>query len=282
MKTLLEVLKLATAHLQQKGIQNPRRQAEDLISDALDVSRIILYLEFERPLTDPELSRLRERLARRAKGEPLQYINGKLNFFDCDIHVTPDVLIPRQETEILVDKIANSLSKHDLNGKVLWDICCGSGCIGIALKKRFPQLKVTLSDISSAALDVARKNAEVNGVEVNFVEGDMLVPFIGQEAHFLVCNPPYIAEHEFAKLDIEVRNHEPRLALIGGKSGLEFYERLAQDLKKVLVSNASVWFEMGSGQGSQLTQLFQGLPWRTCRVEQDWAGHDRFFFLEFE
>ena len=157
MRTLLEILTLTTEYLQQQGIQNPRRQAEDLISDVLDMPRLKLYLEFDRPLSESELELCRQRLARRAKGEPLQYIKGEVEFYGCRIGLSRDVLIPRQETEILVDIIAKQLEKENLEGKSLWDVCCGSGCIGIALKKKFPQLKVILSDISQEALIMAKK-----------------------------------------------------------------------------------------------------------------------------
>lgn len=132
MRTLLDILTLSTNYLQQHGIQNPRRQAEELMSDVLGISRLNLYLEFERPLSESELEVCRERLSRRAKGEPLQYIKGEMDFYGCRIFLNRDVLIPRQETEILVDLIAKQLEKEELQNKCLWDVCCGSGCIGIA------------------------------------------------------------------------------------------------------------------------------------------------------
>ena len=158
MHTVIEILKLSTEFLKQKGIENSRRQAEDLLGDALGVGRMGLYLEHDRPLTESELNKCREWLKRRGNGEPLQYIAGKVEFFGCSLIVTPEVLIPRQETEILIDKIVQKLSTIDLEGKILWDVCCGSGCIGIALKKKFPKLHVALSDISAEALAVAKKN----------------------------------------------------------------------------------------------------------------------------
>ena len=282
MKTLLEILTLSTDYLQQRGIQNPRRQAEELISDALGMQRLKLYLEFDRPVSEPELELCRLRLARRAKGEPLQYIKGDMEFYGCSLFLNKDVLIPRQETEILVDMIANQLEKEELQGKCLWDICCGSGCIGIALKKKFPQLKVVLSDISKEALQVARKNAETNQVEVEFLQGDLLKPFAGCKTNYLVCNPPYIAEHEFPGLEVEVRSFEPREALVSGPTGLEIYARLAVELKEFLTSQAKAWFEIGSTQGPDIYEMFHKAGWGICRVEKDWAGHDRFFFLENE
>ncbi|MBA3816979.1 MAG: peptide chain release factor N(5)-glutamine methyltransferase [Parachlamydiaceae bacterium] len=282
MRTILEILTLSTDYLTRKGILQPRLQAEELVSQSLGLKRMDLYIQFDRPLVDEELSKCRDWLQRRGQGEPLQYIHGQVDFFDCMIKVTSAVLIPRQETEILVDKISKVLAHETLANKVLWDICCGSGCIGIALKKRFPDLTVCLSDISAEALTVAAENAKSNFVEVELLEGDLLLPFKEKFSDFVVCNPPYISEKEFSALDIEVRAHEPRRALISGESGLEFYKRLANDLPSHLNSGSKVWFEIGANQGQAVQSLFQGAFWKKCCVENDWSGHERFFSLEIE
>ncbi len=285
MRSVQEILYLSTDFLKQKGVQNARRQAEELLGDALGVSRVQLYMEFERPLSDAELAKSRSALMRRAKGEPAQYIHGEVEFHDCAIKVTRDVLIPRQETGILVDKIAQQLAKEDLAGKILWDVCCGSGCIGIALKKRFPQLSVTLADICPRALAVAKENAHKNNIEVQLGEGDLLTPMHGQKCDFFVSNPPYIAQAEYATLDSEVKDYEPALALVGGTTGVEFYARLAQDLPQHLHPQGRGWMEIGHTQAVAIMDLFKGKPWQNPRIEQDYAGHDRFFsvfFLEIE
>lgn len=282
MKTVLDVLMLSTQYLEQQGIQNARRQAENLVSDALKMPRLNLYLDFDRPLSEVELETCRHYLSRRAKGEPLQYIHGEVEFYNCQIAVDQSVLIPRQETEILVDKIVKQLECENLEGKELWDVCCGSGCIAIALKKKFPQLQVFASDISEKSLEIAKKNASVNQVEVKFLLGDLFQPFQGRKANFLVCNPPYIAEHEFSTLDVEVRRYEPRLALVSGPTGLECYKRISQELKFFLATKAMVWFEIGSQQGSAVCNLFSQAGWASGRIDQDWSGQDRFFFLENE
>lgn len=277
MKNILDVLTLSTDYLKQRGIANPRRQAEDLIADALQLKRLQLYVEFERPLNDLELDLCRKNLSRRGKGEPLQYIRGFVEFCDCRIQVTPDVLIPRQETELLAEKIIKDLSQVDCKGKILWDVCAGSGSLGLAIKKRIPDLTVVLSDLSQAALELAKKNAQENKLDVQFLLGDLLEPFSGQTCDFFVCNPPYIAEGEFAGLDPEVKNFEPKGALIAGASGLEFYERLAKELPKYLKKGGRGWFELGTGQGEPVLALFSGSGWKDCRYEKDWSGHDRFF-----
>lgn len=282
MKSILEVLNLSASYLKEKGIENPRRQAENLIADAIGAERLDLYLYFDRPLNEEELTKCREGLARRVKREPLQYIRGEVEFYHCKFKVNSQVLIPRQETEILVDKVVSCLSKIDLNGKVLWDICCGSGCIGIALKKQFPMLKVVLSDLSRSALEVAEENSRINEAEVETRLGDLLAPFQEEKADFVICNPPYIPESQFDGLDPEVKLYEPKIALIGGATGLEFYRRLEKELPQHLNPSAMVWFEMGCGQGNGLLQIFSSGFWKKKEVEKDWAGHDRFFFLETE
>jgi len=279
MKTLLEVLQLSADYLQKKGGQNGRRQAEELLCDFLGCSRIKLYSSFDRPLTEAELTLFRERLQRRGEGEPAAYIHGGVQFYGCSLTVNPNVLIPRQETEILVSKVVESLENEPLEGKRLWDLCCGSGCIGVALKKRLPQLDVSLADLSGEALEVAGENARRNGVGVQLLQGDLLAPFAGEKADYILCNPPYVSEVEYAALDREVVAHEPRMALVSGPGGLEFYKRLAAELPPYLNPGAKGWLEIGSGQGEGVSKIFKG--YRTL-CEKDWAGHDRFFTFSLE
>ncbi len=282
MYTVLEILNLTKEYLEKMKVPRPRKEAEEIIGEALGIGRMGVYLDFERPLVESELELCRSWVMRRSKREPLQYIFGKVKFFDCDIKVTPDVLIPRQETEILVDKIAKALAKMELKEKILWDVCCGSGCIGISLKKRFPELKVILSDISPAAIEISIANAKMNGVEIECLNGDLLKPFAGKKADFVVCNPPYVTEEELASLDDEVRLHEPKLALLARESGLEFYARLATELPAMLNPKGRVWLEIGTGQKTAVQKLFCDPKWSSSQVESDWAGHDRFFSLEME
>lgn len=282
MRTILEILKLSTDYLGQKNIEHPRRQAEELLAEITGLSRMDLYLEFNRPLSEEELIKCREWLRRRGQREPLQYIAGAVDFFDCRIKVTQDVLIPRQETEILVEKIAKELSERSLNEQVLLDLCCGSGCIGIALKKKFPALRVFLSDLSEKALALAEENASANQVEVEFFQGDFLTPFQSQLVNFIVCNPPYISENEYEHLSAEVKDYEPKLALVSGVSGLEFYDRLSKELPFYLKPLGKAWFEIGDGQGEAVKKRFTASCWKSCAYERDWSGRERFFSLEIE
>ncbi len=197
MKTILDIILLSGAFLEQKGVKNGRRQAEEVIADSLGVKRLDLYLRYDYPLSEEELSLCRAALARRAKREPLQYIAGNVTFCNLSLKVSPAVLIPRFETELLVDKIQHYLSGSSLADKVLLDLCTGSGCIGLSLKKKFPELHVVLSDLSEEALAVAKHNAEAHHLNVEFSSGDLFESLKGRKFHFFVCNPPTFQKKSF-------------------------------------------------------------------------------------
>ncbi len=286
MHTLFEIIRRSEDYLAKAGLPRARREAEQVIADALGVKRLDLYLQFERPMIEAELLSLRTAIQRRSKREPPVYISGKLEFADLQLTITSDVLIPRPETEILIEKIAQKLKTMPLENKVLWDVCCGSGCIGLALKKRFPELEVVLADLSEKALEVARKNALANGIGRGlgnglvheFKLGNLFEPFVGQQCDFFVCNPPYVTEAEYQNLDPELF-FEPKMALVSGPNGLEFYQRIARELKAFLKPQGLGWLEIGTGQGAAIQALFEAEK-LCCHYEPDWSGHDRFFFIE--
>ncbi len=204
--------------------------------------------------------------------EPLEYKLGSIDFYGCKLKIDPRVLIPRQETEILVDHITKKL-----RGNSLWDVCTGSGCIGIALKNKFPHLQVSLSDLSWDALDLAKENAQ--GLDIEILHGDLLAPFQGRKTDHIVVNPPYISEKEYFTIDPSVRDFEPKMALVGGEKGVEFYERLAADLPPFLNPKAQVFLEIGYNQEEPLNQIFSSQIWKK-ECLKDWSGKSRFFFLE--
>jgi release factor glutamine methyltransferase len=282
MKSLGDILKLSTQYLKEKNDPRARAHAENLMSYVLKLPRLDLYLQFDRPLEEDELSIYRALLKRKAQGEPLEYIMGELAFYDCTLSVTPAVLIPRPETEILLDKVCERLRSKNVVGLQAWDLCCGSGCLGLGLKKAFPELSVTLSDLSTDALQVAQKNCMRNDLQVDFLHGDLLAPFQGRTADLVLCNPPYISQKDFNELDPSVRLFEPKMALVGGESGNLFYKRLAFELPPFLNPGALVCLEIGCSQGEVVSSLFSASHWKAKSLEKDWAGHDRFFFLEFE
>lgn len=255
-----------------------RQQKLWILADLLGVSPAELLLHSPR-LTEAQQLTFLSAQERLKAGEPWQYISGSVSFYGCSIQVTPAVLIPRMETEILVDKMSQVLVENPC--RRFLDLCTGSGCLAIALKKRFPQMEVWAGDLSEEALRVARGNSARNDVEISFFQGDLTIPFVGQLFDGVVCNPPYVAASDWDKLDREV-HYEPKEALLGGEDGLLFYRRLAQELPPILSPGARVWLELGSGQGEALLALFSQKPWSAACLERDWAGHDRFFFVEYQ
>lgn len=281
MKSLLEILGAAKQYLLDKKIPSSRKEAEVLLAHVLSLQRMDLYLQYDRPLIKEEVDEYRRLIKRRGNNEPSAYIIGSVPFFGTHIEVSKNVLIPRQETELLVDLIANRLSKIELSNKILLDVCTGSGCIAISLKKRFPALRVIGIDLSKDALETARKNTLLNQADVEFLEGDGLDPFV-QKADFVVSNPPYVKEMEYEGLEDEVRLFEPKMALVSGPSGVEFYERFEKELPSKLNPEAKVFFEIGSLQGELVAKIFSNRPiWQNLRIEKDYEEKDRFISLEF-
>ncbi len=268
MKSLLEVLKATTVFFEQKGFSHPRREAEELFSRALKISRMQLYLEHERPLSAEELELCRDYLRKRLAGEPFAYIEGKQSFLGCELMINSSVLIPRQETEILADQMCRSKKRKGTARETVWQSPFSRSqlwfrvALVLAIKRNFPELQVCLSDFSSEALAVAKKNSEINQLDVQFYQGDLLTPFQGQTFDLLVCNPPYISEFDYEELSPEVKNFEPKCALVSGKTGLEVYQILARELPKVLRPNAKVWFEIGYDQGESVPQFFVESCWK--------------------
>lgn len=282
MMTLLQMITATSDQLTKAGIDSSRREAEILIGDFLSMSRTELYLNFDRPFEEGEVEELGKRVARRGGMEPAAYIHGSIVFYGLTIKVNPLVLIPRMETEILVDLIVKDLGKMDLEGKTFLDLCTGSGCIGLAIKSRFPAMRVILSDLSEESLAVAKENALHHQLDVEFLQGDLLNPLEGQKVDFIACNPPYVSEIEYDQLSPEVSRFEPKAALIGGKTGLEFYVRLEREIPSFLRSPGKVWFEIGNSQGKAVLDLFSGEFWKNSACLKDWAGHDRFILVERE
>lgn len=279
MKTVGEVLALSCSYLKSKNIARARRDVEDLIGSVIGVKRLDLYIQFERPLVEEELTKIRDGVKRLSQSEPLEYILGKAEFYDCTIFVDKTVIIPRPETELLAEKIIHKLKDQDLRGKILLDLCTGPGSIGIVLKKHLPDLRVLLSDISEEVIQLAKKNAKENRVEVEFLVGDLFEPLKATKINFLVCNPPYISDAEYEGLDLSVKDFEPHRALVSGKSGFEFYERIAGELRERLLPEGFAWFEIGSTQGEKVKEIFSKAGFTNIILEKDLAGLDRIIEL---
>jgi release factor glutamine methyltransferase len=279
MTIVKNILTLSIDYLSEKKVAHPRHSAEAIVAYVLKCNVLDLILHYNKTISTDEKNLINQLIARRGDFEPLEYIFQKIDFYDCSIMLTQDVLIPRQETEILVDKIIKYLSNCDVKGKVLWDICCGSGCIGIAIKKHLPDLTVIMSDVSPSAVLVAKKNVGDNNVDIEVKLGDLTKPYDLNKIDFIVSNPPYVTKEEYDNVPKEVQ-YEPKLALIGGSCGLEYYKRLAKSLLEN--NNITVFLEIGKDQGYAVKDIFLKYCKKEGTVYKDWSGNDRFFFLENE
>jgi release factor glutamine methyltransferase len=253
---LREALISAAERLTQAGIADSRKDAELLLIFALGRGRSFLYSHPEHSLTNEESSRFDDALASRSRSMPPQYITGHQEFWGMDLVVSPAVLIPRPETEHLVETVLD-LARTMERPRIV-DVGTGSGCIALALARELPLAHLHAVDISLEALDVARINAKAHHLDqrIVFQQGDLLERFPSEESFdFVVSNPPYIAESERSQLQMEVREFEPHLALFSGPSGFEIIERLIQRSLQVLKPGGWLVMEIGAGQHEHLTTL---------------------------
>ena len=263
--TTLKVLDWTKEYLLSRGVENARLEAEWLLCAATGLDRVGLYLNFEKPLNDGELAAYRVMVARRGKREPLQHILGTQEFCGLEFDVTPDVLVPRHDTETLVNEALVRMP----GARSVLDIGTGSGCIAVTLAHRLPVAAVTGVDISEAALKVARRNAEKNGVPIEFLHGSLFEAVAGRQFDLIVSNPPYIPSGDMENLQPEVRDYDPRGALDGGLDGLEIYRRLVPDALTFLECGGWLLVEVGTGQADDVSNLFNsaggyGQPITSC------------------
>jgi release factor glutamine methyltransferase len=235
-------------------VENARLEAEWLLSFALGLDRVGLYVNFDRPLSSVELALFRDMVMRRARREPLQYILGTQEFMGLEFETTKAALIPRHDTETLVDE---AIKRGDGAGKVL-DIGVGSGCIVVALAKKLTGAGLFGVEQSAAALDLAKRNAAKHGTVVNMVQGSLFEPFSGMRFSLIVSNPPYVPTAEISALQPEVRDYEPRDALDGGRDGLDYYRLIIPAAPGYLDSGGWLLFEVGIGQAERVLGLFAG------------------------
>ena len=228
--TLIDVLRLSTTYLGDHGSTSARLDSELLCAQALGLRRIDLYLQFDRPLDEQELTSIRELVRRRGKGEPVAYITGTREFYGRPFRVTPDVLVPRPDSETLVQRAVAFLRDRPGAELRVADLGTGSGCIAVTLGAEVPGMRVLATDVSVAALDVARTYAAALGVPVEFIEGSWADALEG-DFDLIVSNPPYVTTDEFEAVDRDVRDFEPRGALLGGDDGLEAYRALLASIR---------------------------------------------------
>ena len=289
--TIQKLLNWTTEYLTSKGIDSPRLNAELLLSHVLGLKRIELYTQFDKPVTQQQLDKLHNLVQRASQNEPIAYLVGKTEFYSLELNVTPACMIPRPETELLVERAIEFLRTR--NGKqFVCDLCTGSGCIAVAIARNYPDCQIIATDISDAALSVAAKNIEKHRLkeQIRLLCGDLFDPIMPQldvekpvrhslgDGGFdlIVCNPPYVSAAEFEKLDKNVKDYEPKLALFAGDEGLDIYRRIIERVGTFLKSDAAVMLEIGYNQGQAVKQLLeQASCFGEITIEKDFDNNDR-------
>lgn len=281
---ILDALRVATETLEKAGIDDPLADAEILTWHAADIDRLTAFLD--NPEISPQtLAKIRRLTTRRAKGEPVQYITGQVEFCDLSISVGRGVLIPRPETELLVEEAIRTLKSESLNAKRnrgenpvrILDLCTGSGCIALALAAAFPDAGVVGTDISQKALGFAKKNALKNNIRnVTFMKGSLFGPVRRRDQFDLItANPPYIMSREIPELQREVKDWEPINALDGGSDGLDFYRKILGEAGRYLKLGGALIMELGYGQAAALADIATQNGFCTVSIISDLAGIER-------
>lgn len=267
--TLKEALAKAVDKLQQMEVPDADIDAWYLLSYVTGLDRAAFFLHGEEPMAEPDMIRYRDLVTKRGERIPLQHLTGEQEFMGLDFHVNEHVLIPRQDTECLVERVLPYV-----DGKRVLDVCTGSGCIAIAIAKLGKPFIVHGVDISEEALAVARQNATELNASVELFAGDLMTKMDGQY-DVIVSNPPYIPPSVIEGLMPEVRLHEPMLALDGGQDGLEFYRKIARQAVARLAPNGRLFLEIGCEQAAAVAEILQKQGYREVQVFQDLAGKDR-------
>ncbi len=276
--TVLEVLQRSAGFLESKGVENARLNAEWLIASALGIDRMRLYMQFDRPLVEKELADMRSKVARRAKREPLQYILGSAPFQELTLKADARALIPRPETEQLVQRVADSVPENDASLRIL-DLGTGSGAIALALAFALPRSEIVAIDASEAALELARENALLCGLQnrVEFRRSDWFEELpVEERFDLIVANPPYLTEAELASAEPEVRDHEPRNALVADEAGLSDLRIIVQEALPRMQSGGTLWLETGLEHREALLKLCLQVGFAAAEGLDDWSERPRF------
>jgi release factor glutamine methyltransferase len=282
MFTVLEAIQLSTDYLAKKGVESPRTNAELLLADILSCKRLDLYMRFDQPVSEVEKNQYREFIARRGKREPLQYILGNVEFYGLNFIVNKDVLIPRQETEILIDQVLNSINgQTNLN---LLDIGTGSGNIPISILKNCDSIFAKSIDISQEALNTSKKNIELHNLSERLTTenidlfDDSRINELGL-FDIIVSNPPYVAKSEYETIQPEILEFEPAQAVTDYDDGYKFYRRIAEVGNKLLNENGKVFLEVGIHQAEMVKELFSN-DYNNVNVVKDYLDIDRVIIAE--
>lgn len=276
MLTVLESIKLSTEYLEKKGIESPRVNAELLLAHILNCKRLDLYLSYDRPLSDREIELYRSFLKRRGQFEPCQYIIGSVEFYGLHFEVNPSVLIPRPETELLVEEIITRYK--DSTGLKILEIGTGSGNIAVSLAYHLSGAKITATDISENALKVAERNAVINKTEgqIRFVLNDILKNNLDEsEFDLIVSNPPYVSQTEYHELRPELKVYEPRVALTDESDGFIYFRTISDRASSLLKDNRKLYFEIGEGQADGVKLILEERGFSEIKIKNDYLQIQR-------
>ncbi|MFC1781300.1 peptide chain release factor N(5)-glutamine methyltransferase [Planctomycetota bacterium] len=279
--TIQKLLNWVSQYLTDKGIESARLSAELLLSSVLGLKRLELYTQYNQPVTKPELDKLHNLVKRAALHEPIAYLVGKTEFYSLGLNVTPGCLIPRPETELLVQRAIEFLRKrHDT--QFVCDLCTGCGCIAVAIVKNFSKARIIATDICDSALAVAAQNAKRYKLQdrITLLAGDLFEPIIPQldveKFDLVVSNPPYVSTAEYEKLDKNVKDYEPKLALFAGQDGLDIYRRIIEKADVFLKPQAALMLEIGYAQGPAVRELLEKTQsYNDITIEKDFHDNDR-------
>ncbi|MBN2589815.1 MAG: peptide chain release factor N(5)-glutamine methyltransferase [Sedimentisphaerales bacterium] len=279
--TINKLLVWIHQYLKDKGIESPRLHAELLLSNILGLKRIELYTQHDKQVSKQDLDKLHVLVKRAGLHEPIAYLVGKTEFYSLEIEVSKDCLIPRPETELLVQRAIEFLRMRDGIQSVC-DLCTGSGCIAVAIAKNFPQANLIATDISDQALLIAARNTEKFNLQnrIKLLSGDLFDPVIPQldtgKFDLIVSNPPYVSNIEYEKLDKNVKDHEPQIALLAGHDGLDIYKRIIEKVDTFLKPNAALILEIGYAQGKTVYELLDKTNvFSEIRIDRDSQNNDR-------
>ncbi len=279
--TIQRLLNWIRGHFTEHNVDSPRLSAELLLSHVLGVKRIDLYTQFDKTVSQNHLDKLHELVKRCSEHEPLAYLIGRTEFYSLDIKVNPDCMIPRPETELLVERAIEFLRKREGTQSVC-DLCTGSGCIGVAIAKNCPNANIIATDICDSALSVAAENIAHHNVDeqVSLLCGDLFAPIIegldNVKFDLIVCNPPYVSSGEYEELEKNVRDYEPKRALWAGGDGLDVYHRIAKRVNEFLKPDAALMLEIGYAQGRAVRKLLEQTDiFAEIKIEKDVQNNDR-------
>lgn len=278
MKTYNDIYFSARTALRRCGIEAYNLEARLIVAHAAGKSSAELMRDLHLYTTSEVESKVREYIERRIAGEPVAYITGSWEFYGLPMIVTPDVLIPRMDTEVLVNTAKELLTGYKMDAKVL-DLCCGSGCITCAVGHEMPATKLVAVDISPSALEICRKNIALNRLSARAIcmQADALSspPMSIGQFDMIISNPPYIATAEIDTLDSSVKDHEPPWALDGGEDGLRFYKSIIKHWRTTLRPYGMLLFEVGEGQAGAVSEMLQAASFRSVFTRKDTLGVDR-------